>query len=101
MKAQVAESGKWVCDNIRSERLREPEGKLQDALQQVDALTRKNKTLEEQQRLATAGREGSRSEKMQGHHKSGECLVLGGSIMCNVGTICSDMKFECFPGLRT
>lgn len=87
MKAQVAESGKWVCDKSRSERLRELEEKLQDALQQIDALTSKNKTLEEQLRLATAGREASRREKVQGHPKSGECLVLGGFIMRGVGTM--------------
>ena len=101
VKAQVAESGKWVCDKSRSERLRELEEKLQDALQQIDARTKENKTLEEQLRLATTGREASRREKMQGHPKSGECLVLGGCIMCSVGTVCSDMKVECFPGIRT
>jgi hypothetical protein len=51
VKAQVVESGKWVCDKCRSERLRVLEEKLQDALHQIDALTRKNKTLEEQLQL--------------------------------------------------
>jgi hypothetical protein len=32
--------------------------------------------------------------------KGGECLVLGDSIVGNVGTDCSDMKFGCFPGIR-
>jgi hypothetical protein len=53
----VAESGKWVSDKCRSERLRLLEEKLQDALNQIDALTRKNKALEEQLQLAAAGRE--------------------------------------------
>jgi len=33
--------------------------------------------------------------------KGGECLVLGDSIIRNVGTKCSDVKTECFPGIRT
>jgi hypothetical protein len=41
LKAQVAESGKWFCDKCRSERLRLLEEKLQEALHQIDALTRK------------------------------------------------------------
>jgi hypothetical protein len=27
--------------------------------------------------------------------------VLGDSVLRNVGTECSDMKVECFPGVRT
>ena len=37
---------------------------------------------------------------MVGHLKCGECLVLGDSIIQNVGTECSDMKVECFLGIR-
>ena len=48
VKAQVTESGKWTCDKCRSERLRLLEEKLQNALLQIDDLTRKNKALEEQ-----------------------------------------------------
>jgi hypothetical protein len=59
----VAESGKWVCDKCRSERLRLLEEKLQDALYQIDTLTRKNKALEEQLHLATAGREVDRRDR--------------------------------------
>ena len=49
----------------------------------------------------TAGREDSRHEKVQEHPKGGEGLVLGDSTIRNVGTVCSDMKVECFPGIRT
>jgi hypothetical protein len=65
----MAEIGKWACDKCRSERIRVLEEELQDALHQIDALTRKNKTLEEQLRPATAGREVSRSDKVQRHSK--------------------------------
>jgi hypothetical protein len=69
----VAKSGKWVCDRCSWERLRLLEEKLQDALYQIDALTRKNKALEEQLRLLTAGREVGRHDMEPGHLKGGEC----------------------------
>jgi hypothetical protein len=62
---------------------------------------RKNKALEEQLQLAAAGREVDRRDTVQGHLKGGECLVLGDSIIRNVGTECPDMKVECLPGIRT
>jgi hypothetical protein len=53
----VAESGKLICGKCRSERLRLLVEILQNVLLQIDDLTRKNKVLEEQLRLATVGRE--------------------------------------------
>jgi hypothetical protein len=46
--------------------------KLQNALLQIDDLTRKNKALEEQLRLATAGREVGRRVMAPGDRKGGE-----------------------------
>jgi len=65
----VAESRKWICDKCRSERLRLLEEKLQNALLQIDDLTRKNKALEEQLCLATAGREVGRQVAVPGDCK--------------------------------
>jgi len=101
VKAQVAGSGKWICDKCRSDRVRLLEEKLQNALLQIDDLARKNKALEEQLQLATPGREVGRRNTVPGDRKGGECLVLGDSIIGNVGTECSDMKVECFPAIRT
>ena len=101
VKAQVVDSGEWICDKCRLERLRLLEEKLQNALLQIDNLTRKNKALEEQLRLATAGREIDRQDTVLGGRKVGKCLVLGDSIIWNVGIECSDMKVECFPGIIT
>jgi len=101
VKAQVAESGTWICDKCRSERFRLLQEKLQNAVFQIDDLTRKNKSLEEELRLATAGREVDRRDTVPGDRKAGECLVLGDSIIWNVGNECSGMKVECFPGIRT
>jgi hypothetical protein len=95
----VVESGKCICDKCRSERLGLLEEKLQNALLQIDDLTRKNKALEEELRLATAGREAGRRDTVPGDRKSGECLVVGDSIIRTVGNECSDMKVECFPDI--
>jgi len=69
VKVRVAESGKWACVKCRTERLRELEEKLQDALHQIDTLTRKNKSLEEKLQLATEGREVDSSENVKGTSK--------------------------------
>jgi hypothetical protein len=65
VKLQIADSGKWSCDRYRWDRLRQLEEKLEDALQQIEELKRKNKGIEEHLRVA-------------------ECLVLGDSIIQNV-----------------
>ena len=48
-------SGKWNCDICRSERLRVLEEKLRLAHVQIEKLTRRNKALGEQFRLAEKG----------------------------------------------
>jgi hypothetical protein len=73
------------------------EQKLRNALHQIDELTRKNKALEEELQLATAGRKVDRRDTVPGDRKGGECLVLGDSIIQNIGTEC----IEYFLGIRT
>jgi hypothetical protein len=89
------------CDKCRSKRLTLLEEKLQNALLKIDELTRKNKALEEQLRFATAGRDVGRRDTVPADRKGGDCVVLGDSMIRNVGTECSDMKVECFPSNRT
>ena len=48
VKAQVVESGKWMCGKCRLERLRLLQEKLQNALLLIDDLTSKNNALGEQ-----------------------------------------------------
>jgi hypothetical protein len=48
IKAQMADSGKWICDRCTWDRLCQLEEKLENALQQIEELKRKNKRLEEQ-----------------------------------------------------
>jgi hypothetical protein len=83
------------------ERLRLLEEKVQNSLLQTDDLTRKNKALEGQLRLATAEREVGRRDTMPADRKGRECLALGDSIICNVGSKYLHMKVECFLGNRT
>jgi hypothetical protein len=83
------------------ERLSLLEEKLQNALLQIDDLTRKNKALENHLRLVADGREVGRSNTASGGLRGAECLVLGNWIIRNVGTECSDMKTKCFQGIRT
>jgi len=99
VKVKVAESGKWIYDKCGSERARLLEEKPQNGLLQIDDLTRKNKELEEHLRLTNAGREAGRWNTVPSDRKGGECLEVSDSILWNVGTECSDMKVECFPGI--
>ena len=90
-----------IRDKCRSERLRLLEEKLQNALLQIDDLTRKNKAREEKLRLATLGREVGKRDTVPGDRKGGECLVLGDWIIGNVETEYTYVKVKCFPGIRT
>lgn len=101
IKTQVAESGKWVSDRCRWEKVRLLEEKLQNALLDIEDLRRKNKRMEEQLRVAAAGSEVGRCDKVQEHHEGEKCLVLGDSVIQNVGTEHRNMVVECFPGIRT
>ena len=81
----MAESAKWICDKCRSERLRLLEEKLLNAVIQIDYVARKNEKLEEQLRLATAGREAGRRDTVLADGSGAECLALGDSIIRNAG----------------
>jgi len=50
--------------------------------------------------LARDGREFGRWDTAPGDGQSGECLLLVDLILRNVGSECSDMKVECFRGIR-
>jgi hypothetical protein len=97
----MVDSGRWSCDRCRWDRLRQLEVKLENALHQIEDLKRQNKRLEEQLREATAGCEVGRRDTAQKQHGGAECLVLGDSMIRNVGTEHGNMMVECFPGIRT
>jgi hypothetical protein len=100
VKLQVAESGKWNCAGCRFERLRVLEDKLKDAQTQIEELKRTNKALEEQLVLMKNGKDVGKLDTERVKHGGAKCLVLGDSIVRNVGTDKSSMRVECFPGIR-
>jgi len=57
--------------------------------------------LEEQLRMAATGNEIGRQVTVQEHHEGKQCLVVGDSIIRNVGTGQNNMMVQCFPGIRT
>ena len=101
VKFQVAESGKWNCDRCRSERLRVLEEKLRDAQLQIDELKRRNKALEEQLRVCENGKNVGKLNTEKVKPGGEKCLVMGDSIVRNVGAGKADMRVECFPGIRS
>ena len=99
VKFQVAERGKWNCDRCRSERLRVLEEKLRDAEIQIE-LKRKNKALEERILLTENGKVVGKEDTVTVKPVVEKCLVLGDSIVRNVGVEKPNMRVECFPGIR-
>jgi hypothetical protein len=61
--------------------------------------TEEKKKLEEQLRMAATGNEIGRQDTVQEHREGEQCLVVGDSIIRNVGTgqNTSNMVVECFP----
>ena len=100
VKFQVAESGKWNCNRCKSERLRVLEEKLRDAQIQIEELKRRNKALEEQLLLAENGKNVGNGDTVMVKPVGEKCLVLGDSIVRNVGAEKPNMRVECFPRIR-
>jgi len=97
----LVDSGKWNCERCKWERLCLLEEKLQNAINQIEDLKLRNKKLEEQLRVAATGTDIGRQVTVQEHHEGEQCLVVGDSIIRNVGTGQNNMMVECFPGIRT
>jgi hypothetical protein len=66
---------------------------------QIEDLKMKNKKLEEQLQVVGTGNDNGRCDTVQEHHTGKQCLVVGDSIIRNVGTGQNNMKAECFPGI--
>ena len=98
VKIQVAESEKWNCDRCRSERLRVLEEKLRDAQIQIEELKLRNKELEVQ--LLRTGIDENVGKRSTVPEKSEGVKCLVDSIVRNLGADKSNMRVECFPGIR-
>lgn len=97
----MVDSGKWNCERCKWERLCLLEEKLQNALNQIEDLKLMNRKLKEQLGLSATGNEIGRQDDVQVQHECEQCLVVGDSIVKNVGTGQNSMMVECFPGTRT
>ena len=100
VKFLVAESGKWNCDRCRPERLRVLEEKLRDAQIQIEEIKRRNKTLEEQLLLSESGKDVGKEDMVTLKPVGEKCLVLLHSMVRNDGAEKSNMRVQCFPGIR-
>ena len=98
VKIQVAESEKWNCYRCRSERLRVLEEKLRDAQIQIEELKLRNKELEVQ--LLRTGIDENVGKRSTVPEKSEGVKCLVDSIVRNLGADKSNMRVECFPGIR-
>jgi len=101
VEAHLIDSGKWNCEECKWERLYLLEEKLQNTLNQIEDLKLRSKMLEEQLRMAATVNEIGRKVTVQEHHEGEKCLVVGDSVIRNVGTCQNNMLVECFPGIRT
>jgi hypothetical protein len=70
---------------------------LHNALRQIDELKARNRKLEEKLLLAGAGKR----DIVPTEQKAVKCVVVGDSMVRNVGTEHTDMMVECFPGIKT
>ena len=77
------------------------EDKLRVARAQIEELTRKNKELEEQLQSAVKGKDVVKRGAETDKSCSEKCLVLGDSIIRNVGEENLDMRVKCFPGIKS
>jgi hypothetical protein len=77
------------------------EEKLSDAQFQIDILKRRNKELEDQLRMQESGKDVCKRDMETAKPGGEKWLVMGDSIVRNVGAERSNMRVECFPGIRS
>jgi len=97
VKVQAAERKNWNCDKCRTEKVRMLQEELQNALRRIDELEARNRELEEKSLMAGTGER----DTMPTKQNVTKCMVVGDSIVRNVGAEHADMKVEYFPGIKT
>ena len=93
----MAAKENWCCGKCMKEKVRGLQEQLQEALSQVNDLKVKNRELEAKLKVTKAEEKGS----ILAENKGAKCLVVGDSLVRNVGLGHSDMMVECFPGIKT
>ena len=97
VKTQAAERENWNCEKCRTEKAKLLQEDLQKALRQIDDLKARNRELEA--KLQMAGN--TERDAIPTRTNITKCMVIGDSIVRNVGVVHADMKAECFPGIKT
>ena len=97
VKAQAAERENWNCDKFRTEKVRMLQEELQNALRQIDELKARNRELEAKSLKAGTGERDTIPTK----EKVTKWMLVGDSVVRNVGAEHADMKVECFLGIKT
>jgi len=97
VKAQAAERENWNCDKCRTEKVKMQQEELQNALRQIDELEARNRELEAKLLMAGTGER----DTMPTKQNFTKCMVVGDSVVRNVGAEHAYMKVECFPGIKT
>jgi hypothetical protein len=69
---------------------------LQNALRQIDELKVRNRKLEAKLQMAGSGER----DTMPTKQKVEKCVVVGDSIVRNVGAYHADMKVKCLPAIK-
>ena len=97
VRTQAAERENSNCEKCRIEKLRMLQEDLQKALRQIDELKARKRELEAELQMAGAGI----GDTMPKKQEVTKCVVVGDSLLRNVGAEHADMKMECFPGIKT
>jgi len=97
VKVHAAERENWNCDKRMTEKVKMLQEELQNALRQIDELKVRNRELEAKLLMAGTGER----DTMPTKQNVTKCMVVGDSIVRNVGAEHADMKVECFPRLKT
>ena len=103
-KVQMAVKVNWCCEKCMKEKVVVLQEQLKEALSQVNDLKDKNKELEAKLKITRPAEKGSipvEKGPIPAESKEPKCLVVGDSLVRNVGLGHSDMKVECFPGIKT
>ena len=97
VKGKATEREKCNCDKRRTDKVRMPQEDLQKALRQIDELKSRNREPEETLLPAGAGKRDTTPAKQ----KFANCMVVGDSMLRNVGAEHTDMTVKCYQGIKT
>lgn len=97
VKAQAAGRENYNCGKCWTVKLRMLQEDLHNTLRQIDKLKARNRMLEEKLLLAGTGKK----DTVPAKQTVAKCMVVGDSMLSNVGAERAVMMVECFPRIKT